>query len=474
MVRSRKCIRHQLLGKAMEFFCIPEDIKNLISVYFKYTNVRFSNYKHSTNWQKLNIGIMIGCVISPLLFILVMEMILCTAEVNTHEITGPSMKAFLDEVILFAESRSHMEQLVSHPKKLFKWAAMKIKPSKCCCLSIIKGNCREIKFSIDGNKIPTVHKKSIKSLGCCYFLQLTDWYCWQDLRKLLKDGLRSIGKCDLLNKDKVWCIYFGLYPKLSWPMQVYEISITKVETMERLISKYMKKWLGVTNSLTSMALYSSSTKLKLLILSLVEEFKLGKEWFFQMLRDSCDSLVKNIQPSVITSQKWKVKIVVENAELAFKMKEIIGTVANGRADLDLHPQCWWSKESTINKKMVSKEIHRLEKVTRIATGVGQRTQGAWTKWESTKDRAVIWGDLKHMEPRILSFLIKAVYDVLPIPDNLHVWELTTSDWCRARGKTASLKHILTGCEYTLRNYMWRQWSPGDYCRGCEDMLWDCE
>ena len=60
-----------------------------------------------------------------------------------------------------------------------------------------------------------------------------------------------------------------------------------------------------------------------------------------------------------------------------------------------------------------------------------------------------------MEPKKLSFLIKAVYDVLPTPANLHAWGLTTSDWCRACGKTASLKHILTGCEYTLRSYTWR-------------------
>ena len=88
----------------------------------------------------------------------------------------------------------------------------------------------------------------------------------------------------------------------------------------------------------------------------------------------------------------------------------------------------------------------------VATAVGQRKQGAWTKWESAKDRAVTWRDLKHMEPKKLSFLIKAVYDVLPTPINLHAWRLTTSDRC---GKTANLKHILTGCEYALRSYIWR-------------------
>ena len=60
-----------------------------------------------------------------------------------------------------------------------------------------------------------------------------------------------------------------------------------------------------------------------------------------------------------------------------------------------------------------------------------------------------------MDPKKLSFLIKAVCDVLPTPVNLHAWGLMTSDRCRACGKTASLKHILTGCEYALRSYTWR-------------------
>ena len=53
---------------------------------------------------------------------------------------------------------------------------------------------------------------------------------------------------------------------------------------------------------------------------------------------TCDPLVKNAQPSLITSWKWKAKIAVENAESALRMKEIIGTVANEKAGLGLHSQ----------------------------------------------------------------------------------------------------------------------------------------
>ena len=145
--------------------------------------------------------------------------------------------------------------------------------------------------------------------------------------------------------------------------------------------------MGVPNSLTNVALYSSSTKLKLPMLSLVKEYKLGKARLFQMLRDSRDPLVKNAKLSIITGRKWKAEIAVENAESALKMKEIIGTVANGIAGLRLYSQRWWSKESTANRrKMVSEEIHHLEEARRFATSVrqGNRVLGLSERVQKTE------------------------------------------------------------------------------------------
>ena len=48
-----------------------------------------------------------------------MEMILRSADVNTNQITGPSMNAFMDDVTLIAESWSHMKQLVTRLQELF-------------------------------------------------------------------------------------------------------------------------------------------------------------------------------------------------------------------------------------------------------------------------------------------------------------------------------------------------------------------
>ena len=158
----------------MDFFWIPEDITKLISGYYKCTFIRFFNAKYSTNWSKLNICIMMGYVISPLIFVLVMEMLLRSTKDTTSKKTVPSLKAFMDYVTVISESKSHMEKLLKRLQELFKWAVMKIKPSKSRCLSIIKGKCQEIKFTIDNYVIPSIREKRVKNIGRCYSLPLTD------------------------------------------------------------------------------------------------------------------------------------------------------------------------------------------------------------------------------------------------------------------------------------------------------------
>ena len=70
--------------------------------------------------------------------------------------------------------------------------------------------------------------------------------------------------------------------------------------------------------------------------------------------------------------------------------------------------------------MISEEIHDFEESKRLAIAVVQPKQGAWIRWENTKDRTITWSDIKQMEPKHLGFLIKAVYDILPTPVNLKI------------------------------------------------------
>ena len=91
-------LRYQLLEKAMEFFWIPENIKNLISMYFKYTYVRFSKINIQLDGKSWILALLWDVLSLHYFFILVKEMVLHSAKNNINEITRPSMKAFMDDV----------------------------------------------------------------------------------------------------------------------------------------------------------------------------------------------------------------------------------------------------------------------------------------------------------------------------------------------------------------------------------------
>ena len=123
--------------------------------------------------------------------------------------------------------------------------------------------------------------------------------------------------------------------------------------------------------------------------------------------------------------------------------------------------------------MISEEIHHFEESKRLAIAVAQPKQGAWTRWENTKDRTITWSDIKQMEPKQLGFPIKAVYDILPTPVNLKLWGLSTSNLCKACGKLANLKHVLTGCQYSQRSYTWRHNEILGIIAEIAKLLWNC-
>lgn len=89
--------------------------------------------------------------------------------------------------------------------------------------------------------------------------------------------------------------------------------------------------------------------------------------------------------------------------------------------------------------------------------VTQGQQGRWTTWEGVASREINWADFWKLPQARLSFLIRATYDTLPSPRNLHQW-LGTEQTCNLCGNiNATLQHILSGCNIALTQgrFRWR-------------------
>ena len=86
----------------------------------------------------------------------------------------------------------------------------------------------------------------------------------------------------LPGKLKLWCMQFGLLPRFMWPLTLYEVPPSKVEKLEKLISSYASKWLGLPRCISSIGFYGKGV-LELPISSLSEEYKCAKVRLEMML-----------------------------------------------------------------------------------------------------------------------------------------------------------------------------------------------
>ena len=68
-------VPHALIEFAMEFFHIPVKFRNYVMQYYNTFKMRFTTSEYTTSWQDLQVGIPMGCTISPILFVMAMEVI---------------------------------------------------------------------------------------------------------------------------------------------------------------------------------------------------------------------------------------------------------------------------------------------------------------------------------------------------------------------------------------------------------------
>ncbi len=110
----------------------------------------------------------------------------------------------------------------------------------------------------------------------------------------------------------------------------------------------------------------------------------------------------------------------------------------------------WSKASKKERKdLVVAEVTRIEQDELRVRSVAQGQQGRWTTWEGVANRAISWVVFWKLPQARLNFLIRATYDTLPSPKNLHQW-LGTEQSCDLCGTiNASLQHVLSGCKTAL-------------------------
>ena len=407
---------------------------------------------------------MTGCTVSVILFAAAMNLIVKSVErVNRGPqlrsgVRQPPMRIFIDDMTITTKTAIEGRWTLENLEEGLKWARMKVKPEKSRSLVLKKGKLTPFKFKIQGEVIPTIIEKPVKYLGKWYDESLKDVNNSAKVMKQAQEWLHKIQKSMLPGKFKTWIYQYGMLPRLLWPLLIYEIPISTVENLESKITYFLRRWLGVPRSLTSVGLYGRATKLRLPLHSVTEEYQITKVRHAMTLRSSKDPKISGANIQLATGRKWSTNDAIEKAESRLRHKELVGATTVGRQGLGFQEHRRWSQSSVREQRgMVQDEVRGMVEEERCVRAAAQSQQGRWTTWENAMERKFTWKDLWSMDSARLKFILGSVYDVLPSPANLVQWGVKEDASCLLCGSRGSLQHILSSCTVALAmgRYTWR-------------------
>ncbi|XP_060589960.1 uncharacterized protein LOC132745155 [Ruditapes philippinarum] len=223
-------IPHQLILEALQHYHVPEQARNLVTSYFNNIHLRFSCSRFTTDWVPLEKGIVTGCTISVILFVMGMNMIIRAAERESRGpqtnagIRLPSNRGFMDDMTITTETHIQARWILHALDETVSWARMLFKPRKSRCLVVRKGKVTDrFKLTIQKEEIPSLVNNPVKCLGKWFDSTLKDTKSQGRLKQQVEEGLKRIDKSELPGKYKAWIFQHGLLARLIWPLMVNEI-----------------------------------------------------------------------------------------------------------------------------------------------------------------------------------------------------------------------------------------------------------
>ena len=455
-------IPHSLIQVALQRAHVPEDVCKLIDSYYSDVKIRFTTNSFTTEWQRVEKGIITGCTLSVVLFTMAMTMLIMSVKQVTK---GPTTstgqrqencRLFMDDLTTTTETTVQAKHLLEEIAAKLNWAGLTVKPEKCRSLIIWKGEVSKRTLELNGQPITSITEKPVKYLGKKYNMSLNERDQIENIVDQAKKELKKIEKCRLPGKYKGWIVQHMLLPRIMWPLSIYNVPETKVEEIQSKITSSLKKWLGLPKTLSNDCFYSKSTKVQLPYTALTEEVKAAKARTLITFEESKDPCIQNACIKVDGGRKANTPAEVENARSRLKLKEIAGIANVGREGLGLNHRQYYSSSSKKDRRaMLTGEIREMEEEKRRTKMTGLAKQGANTAWE-VPERKLTHKDVIQTSETSLQFLVKSVYDLLPTPANKSKW-FGTDETCQLCGGNGTLTHILTGCKVALAQgrYTWR-------------------
>ncbi len=204
-------IPHNLIQVALDYYHIPYNIQGMITSYLRGIKLRFQSAKFTTKWQPVEKGIVTGCTISPILFIMGMNLIISAASTKSRGpktaagCQQPVIRAFRDDLTVITPTNVQARWVLAELDRMATWAKMVFKPKKSRSLVIQKGKTTgRFQLLVQGEVIPNIQGNPIKCLGKWYDDSPSDKNSISNTGKQVEEWLKNIDKSGLPGKYKCW------------------------------------------------------------------------------------------------------------------------------------------------------------------------------------------------------------------------------------------------------------------------------
>ncbi|KAG1925127.1 hypothetical protein F2P79_025744 [Pimephales promelas] len=211
-------VPHDLIQEGLDHYHIPMAIRDMISSYLGGIKLRFTAGQFTTNWQDLQKGIPTGCTISPILFVMGMNLLVGAAEGVTRGptlesgISQPVLRAFMDDITITTGTHVQARWVLETLGAVATWARMSFKANKSRSLVIRKGKpTGRFSLHVQGEAIPSIEDNPVKCLGKWFDRAIT----------FIKEGERPVltkpSKPNLLQNARSWEMRVDVGKRLQFP-----------------------------------------------------------------------------------------------------------------------------------------------------------------------------------------------------------------------------------------------------------------
>ena len=296
----------------------------------------------------------------------------------------------------------------------------------------------DLGLTLAGELIPSLEAGSFRFLGMPIRVSRNIHEARVSLRDSLVRMMESIDQVAVTRHQKLHLYKQGVCPRLNWPLLVEEFPLSWLtKELQPVVTRYLKKWAGLTRSAKTSILYLPVRKGGLGLPSLTSVYKKQQASRQVQLSMSHDRGVRQIALLQLQDERNRQRLRFRPATLVEEMRTI--NPSQTRQALSRAVKTVIAEEEG---EILTEQLHSLPTKEDLA----RRMEGCAAVW---------WAkSIADLPPEPMKFTLNAALDVLPTNSNLFHWGKKASIRCPLCSGNQSLLHVLNECPTAmeLRRY----------------------